>query len=47
LSFADERRDLPSSMFALRGAREPMSELDDFLTKTLTRRVEVIERVFY
>jgi hypothetical protein len=30
-------------MIALKGAREPMSELDDFLTKTLARQVEADE----
>ena len=39
----DERRGLPSLLFALKGAREPMSELDDFLTKTLARQVEAEE----
>jgi len=39
----DERRGLPSLLFALKGAREPTSELDDFLTKTLARQVEAEE----
>jgi len=43
LSCTDERRCLPSSMIALKGEREPMSELDDFLTKTLARQIEADE----
>jgi ketosteroid isomerase-like protein len=30
-------------MIALKGEREPMSELDDFLTKTLARQIEADE----
>ncbi len=38
--FTDERICLPSSVLPLKGERDPMSELDDFLTKTLARQVE-------
>src|SRR6266700_3369884 len=43
LSCTDERICLPSSVFALKGAREPMSELDNFLTTTLARLIEADE----
>jgi ketosteroid isomerase-like protein len=41
--FTDERICLPSSVLPLKGERDPMSELDDFLTKTLARQVEADE----
>src|SRR5436305_3593115 len=38
-----ERTCLPSDVLALKGERDPMSELDDFLTTTLARQVEAEE----
>ena len=40
-----ERRGLPSDVFPSKGERDPISELDDFLTTTLARQVEAEEAI--